>query len=132
MKLRCLERSVAVLLLASILGTDGYLTSKTTTPAWTKPKRSTALPVSIGLGPEKKEDDQDSELVPGEDFEVPDHEKFRLSRRTKKDEQCDIWFGNLLGNDNGVLRDLAEDARKILMTPVPLENEVSLLCIYLK
>jgi hypothetical protein len=83
------------------------------------------LHVSIGLGPEKKENEK-KELVAGVDYEVPDHESFRTSRRSKLDEKCDDWFGTLLGSeeDKGVLGSLTDDARKILLTRVPLVNEV--------
>jgi hypothetical protein len=82
---------------------------------------------SVGLGPEKKEKEEKKELVPGVDYEVPDHESYRTSRRSKIDEQCDRWFGSLLGDDNnnGILKSLAKDARKVLATPVPLVNDVS-------
>ena len=92
------------------------------------PSISSKLHVSIGLGPEPKTDDgeQEKELIPGVDYEVPDHESYRTSRRSKIDEQCDKWFGALLGteDDNGILGSLADDAREILLTPVPLVNEV--------
>ena len=85
---------------------------------------SSSLHVSIGLGPEEVEEEK--ELVPGVDYEVPDHEAYRTSRRSKLDEKCDKWFGGLLGgeNDKGVLGSLADDARTVLLTPVPLVNEV--------
>ena len=87
---------------------------------------SSKLHVSIGLGPEPKTDEEDEkELIPGVDYEVPDHESYRTSRRSKIDEQCDKWFGALLGSedDKGILGSLADDAREILTTPVPLINE---------
>lgn len=98
--------------------------------ASTQPATS-ALHVSIGLGPEQKSEEEqgeEKELVPGVDYEVPDHEAYRTSRRSKLDEQCDVWFGSLLGteDDKGILGPLADNARKILMTPVPLVNDVSL------
>ena len=89
---------------------------------------STSLGVSIGLGPGEttEEEDEKKELVAGVDYEIPDHEAYRTSRRSKLDEQCDEWFGALLGDekDHGVLGSLADDARKILTTPVELVNEV--------
>lgn len=98
---------------------------------------STQLYVSIGLGPAKKteEDGEDSgaavevekvELVAGVDYEIPDHEAYRTSRRSKLDEQCDAWFGALLGGeeDRGILGSLAEEARRTLLAPVPLVNDV--------
>lgn len=92
---------------------------------------STSLGVSIGLGPEQVVEEEEGEdgkkeLVAGEDYEIPDHEAYRTSRRSKLDEQCDQWFGALLGDekDHGVLGSLADDARKVLTTPVELVNEV--------
>ena len=92
---------------------------------------TSSLGVSIGLGPEQdvEEEGKESEkkeLVAGVDYEVPDHESYRTSRRSNLDDQCDQWFGALLGDEkqHGVLGSLAEDARNILMTPVPLINEV--------
>jgi len=91
---------------------------------------STSLGVSIGIGPdqavEKGEEEEQKELVAGVDYEIPDHEAYRTSRRSKLDEQCDRWFGALLGDENtrGVLGELADEAREILTTPVPLVNEV--------
>ena len=86
--------------------------------------------VSVGLGPgETKEDDgeETKEMVAGVDYEIPDHEAYRTSRRSPIDEQSDKWFGDLLGDEDqiGVLTSLANDARKMLLTPVPLVNEVS-------
>jgi len=92
---------------------------------------STSLGVSIGLGPEqavKEEEGEDGkkELVAGTDYEIPDHEAYRTSRRSQLDEKCDQWFGALLGDekDHGIMGSLADDARKILTTPVELVNEV--------
>jgi hypothetical protein len=109
---------------------------------------TSSLRVSIGLGPESDLTDEEAEdgersegyknnkkikkkeLVAGVDYEVPDHESYRLSRRSNLDEQCDKWFGDLLGNEDqqGIMGSLADDARKILTTPVPLINEV---CLYI-
>jgi Fe-S cluster assembly scaffold protein SufB len=114
---------------------------KNSATAWlvTSPS-SSKLHITIGLGPDKKleeeggdaatkasQGDEKRELVAGVDYEIPDHETFRLSRRSKLDEQCDGWFGALLGgpDDKGVLGKLANDARDTLLTPVPLVNEVS-------
>eukprot|EP00934_Nitzschia_sp_Nitz4_P009486 Nitzschia sp. Nitz4//scaffold86_size83305//33503//35834//NITZ4_005256-RA/size83305-snap-gene-0.166-mRNA-1//-1//CDS//3329559232//9476//frame0 len=66
------------------------------------------------------------ELIPGVDYEIPDHEQYRTSRRTPNDETCDRWFGALLNHPNGFLGPLASDARSQLTTPVPLVNEVEL------
>lgn len=114
----------------------------------TSAARTTQLFSSIGLGPDKRlrteedgtEDDASgtetddasssagTELVAGVDYEIPDHEAYRTSRRSKLDEQCDAWFARLLGteNDKGVLGELADDARRALVTPVELVNEVRL------
>jgi hypothetical protein len=86
------------------------------------------LHAAVGLGPDKtSKEEEKRELVAGVDYEVPDHESYRTSRRSKLDEQCDKWFGALLGTEEeqGVLGSLADDARKILLTPVPLVNDVS-------
>ena len=112
-------------------------TSPTSTSTLTTTSTSTSttsLGVSIGLGPEQAVEEEEGEgkkaeeieLVAGVDYEVPDHESYRTSRRSKLDEQCDQWFGALLGDEKtqGVLGSLADDAREILTTPVPLVNEV--------
>ena len=119
--------SMALLWLAAS-GIDGYLTNSrtTTTPAWTR--STSSLHVSIGLGPDEKEVDR-RDMVAGVDYEVPDHEAYRLSRRSKLDEQCDEWYGKLLGEENGILGSLAADARKIATTPVPLKNEVGFISV---
>ena len=85
--------------------------------------RSKQLHVSIGLGPDEQKDES-RDLVPGVDYEVPDHESFRTSRRSKLDEQCDKWFESLVGDEYGTLGSLAEDAKALLMTQTPLVNEV--------
>ena len=116
-------KSIAFLLLAAAPGIDSFLTSSRTTasPAFTT--KSSALGVSIGLGPEENATER-KELVAGVDYEVPNHEEYRLSRRSKLDEQCDEWYGKLLGKENGILGSLAADARKTATTPVALTNEV--------
>jgi len=90
-------------------------------------KETSCLHVSVGLGPEEV-GEEEKELVPGVDYEIPDHEAYRTSRRSKLDEKCDKWFGDLLGceDDKGILGSLADDARNVLLTPVPLINEVEL------
>jgi len=114
-------------------------TSPTSTSTLTTASTSTSttsLGVSVGLGPEQAVEEEEGEgkkaekveLVAGVDYEVPDHESYRTSRRSKLDEQCDQWFGALLGDEKtqGVLGSLAEDAREILTSVVPLVNEVAL------
>jgi hypothetical protein len=89
--------------------------------------------VSIGLGPDSPKqqvDQQEPELVAGVDYEIPNHESFRTSRRSKLDERCDAWFAKLLGDDDtqqGCLGDLAVQARKRCTTPVELKNEVQII-----
>ena len=88
---------------------------------------------NIGLGPDEKVGDgdgkkerleqQDKALVADIDYEVPDHESHRTDRRSKTDEQCDVWFGTLLGENDGVLGSIAKEARERLLTPVELKNE---------
>jgi Fe-S cluster assembly scaffold protein SufB len=120
---------------------------------------TTQLGVSIGLGPQKDEQQQQqqqagkSELVAGKDYDVPDHESYRTSRRSLFDERCDRWFAQLLeagesiedgseapspSSDSkvwevrrervqlGCLGDLAREALDALLAPVPLTNEVEL------
>ena len=84
-----------------------------------------SLYVSIGIGPEKEKDEEVKTLIEGVDYEIPDHEQYRTSRRSKIDEQCDKWFESLMGNEIGILGSLAENAKTILTTPVPLVNDVS-------
>jgi len=98
------------------------------------------LHVSIGLGPEKEEDKKEGggtdgaqqeeavALVAGVDYEVPNHEEYRTSRRSKLDVSCDEWFGKLLdgGSPDGILGPIADQARKILTTPVELKNDIEL------
>jgi len=87
-------------------------------------KINAALHVSIGLGPDQKEEDATPEKQAGIDYEIPNHEDFRLSRRSRMDEQCDAWFHTLLHAPNtGILGHLADDMRTILNTPVPLGND---------
>ena len=104
----------------------------------------TQLSVSIGLGPEKQDDGAPTEkivLVPGVDYEIPDHESFRTSRRAVIDETCDAWFHSLLGTNNNddhpdgddttpFLGDIAMAARSKLLTPVELKNEVRALPLF--
>ena len=89
---------------------------------------SSRLYVSIGLGP-GKEEDTDTAPVEGIDYEIPVHEDYRLSRRSRLDEQCDAWFGNLLDKNtekDGILGDLAATARGQLRTQVALTNDMEL------
>ncbi|CAJ1967065.1 unnamed protein product [Cylindrotheca closterium] len=112
------------LLLLSLLGPSAAFFNTQNPISSNRDKSS--LHVSIGLGPEEIEEEK--QLVPGVDYEVPDHEAYRTSRRSKLDEKCDKWFGALLAGeeDKGILGSLADDARKVLITPVPLINEIEL------
>jgi Fe-S cluster assembly protein SufD len=106
------------LLLLTLGASGAYLVPRTIhTPA-----SSSALRVSIGLGPEQdQENAKEQEIV----YEIPNHEEYRTSRRSKLDEQCDQWFAALLsGADSPCLGVLAEQARSKLETPVPLVNDI--------
>ncbi|CAB9500879.1 UPF0051 protein slr0076 [Seminavis robusta] len=120
MRLSLPNSSLALLLLGSS-GVDGF--SSSISSSWATRRATSPLFVSIGLGPDEETKER-SEMVAGVDYEIPNHEEYRLSQRSKFDEQCDVWYGQLLGEDNGVLGPLAVEARKILNTPVPLENEI--------
>lgn len=122
-----LSINTAALLWLSGSGVDGYLPSAKhiSSKAWTRRSAVAPLQVSIGLGPDENKTDEEKELVAGEDYEIPDHEEYRLSRRSKMDVKCDEWYGSLLGTETGVLDSIAEGMLEILKTPVPLINEVS-------
>lgn len=122
MRLTLPINSIALLVGLAAPGIDGFLSPSRTTKQQCS---TTALPVSIGLGPDdKKEETKKKVLVAGVDYEVPNHEEYRLSRRSKLDTRCDEWYGDLLGKDNGILGSLAADARTIATTEVPLTNEL--------
>mmetsp|Transcript_27119 Transcript_27119/g.30946 ORF Transcript_27119/g.30946 Transcript_27119/m.30946 type:complete len:145 (+) Transcript_27119:136-570(+) len=96
----------------------------------------TSLYVTVGLGPNQEQQEQKEEeeeevtnLVPGVDYEIPNHEAHRLDRRNRLDEKCDAWFGSLLGEINdgagsSFLGDVAKEAYAELMKPAALGNEV--------
>lgn len=142
MKFTLSENLLRVLCCVSIFGShlQSTVAFSVTSPTSTVPtstvlpttSTSSALGVSIGLGPESAVDEEEDNGPPvaGVDYEVPDHEAYRTSRRSKLDEQCDRWFGALLGDEtqSGVLGPLADGARETLLTPVPLVNEVSIPC----
>ena len=95
----------------------------------TRTSNSALSMISVGLGPKENDatNTAEPELVPGVDYEVPDHEAYRTSRRTKLDEECDAWYKTLLGEDdstNGFLGTLAQEMRERVLTPVELKNEV--------
>ena len=119
------------MLLLSGVGTGSSFTTTCNQNSKLSRKADYVIPplyVSIGLGPEetKNEEDENKELVAGVDYEIPDHESFRTSRRSPIDEQCDKWFEEILGAPDqiGVLGTVAKETRKILLDPVPLVNEV--------
>lgn len=91
---------------------------------------SSALFVTIGLGPGEEATapvDEYADLVPGVDYEVPDHEAYRTSRRSKLDEECDTWFTTLLESSEEskpFLKSIGDQVLEKLMTPVELKNEV--------
>ena len=128
----------AVVSSLSFATTHAFAVSRTTAA------RSTSrLSVSIGLGPEKQDDVPQSKksekviLVAGVDYEVPDHDSYRTSRRSTIDERSDAWFHSLLRSEGGTendetppfLGEIAMAARSKLLTPVELKNEVR--CIYI-
>jgi len=101
------------------------------TPRLTPSK--TALSVSIGLGPQQQKDDDNPEatIVTKEvQYEIPNHEEYRLSRRSKLDQACDEWYAALLGttedSHSSVMGPLADQLRTKLMTPVLLVNDIEL------
>jgi len=101
------------------------LTTAFVPSAGTKQASSTVLPVSIGLGPEESiyKSAKDT-LVAGVDYEIPNHEEYRLSRRSKLDAECDEWFQTLLDGDAGCLGDIATSAKTALETLPPLVNDI--------
>jgi hypothetical protein len=125
MRLHCPSPIVVLLLLAGASEVvEGFLPSSSTSRASSSSSSPLLLFVSIGLGPDEKEV-KEKDMVAGVDYEIPNHEEYRLSQRSKFDTKCDEWYGTLLGTENGILGSLALKARQILNTPVPLENDVS-------
>lgn len=90
---------------------------------------SSALKVSIGLGPDAEEEkavvvaDEAEEKEP---LVEPDHELFRDSRLTDFDRKCDSWFASLLGPDDkpSFLGEVSEDAQRRIRTLHKLERNV--------
>ena len=127
-------RNVALLLVA-LVGVDAFSTPLLKSTMNTVGS-STELGVSnlgnVGLGPGEQVEEGDNgeeaerELIAGVDYEIPDHEAFRTSARSKNDKRCDDWFGSLLGEETGLLGPIADTARETLITPVELKNEVGL------
>ena len=92
-------------------------------------KTSTLALHAIGLGP--GEDEQSSSVTIAEQPAVAeveiDHEQYRTSRLSKIDEQCDEWFGALLGTSDETthLGDVSVEARKRILTLPELKKAVS-------
>jgi len=96
---------------------------------------TTPIHVSVGLGPDKEElqrmkeeEEVFTKLIPGVDYEIPDHDVHRLDNRNRLDEKCDAWFGSLLGDVTGDAKlsffgEVASNHYSRLITPVKLENE---------
>ena len=84
---------------------------------------------AIGLGP--GEDEQASAAAIAEQPAAPtveiDNEQYRTSRLTKIDEQCDEWYGALLGtsDETTFLGDVSAEARKRILTLPELKRAVS-------
>jgi len=93
-------------------------------PAVPKAPFSTELSITVGLGPDPSVDEEQEEELP-EGVEVPNHEEYRTSRRSKIDKRCDEWYGRLLQKtpDGTLPEELREKIRTKLMTPVELVNE---------
>lgn len=106
-------------LLAVLCSVSGFVS-----PHW-RPRAVKPLAVSIGLGPEEKAT-EDQPKVAGVDYQVPNHEDFRLSRRSKLDEAADAWFASLLDGPVGNLGPLAEQAQERLLEKVELINDIEL------
>ena len=90
---------------------------------------STSALHAIGLGP--GEDEQSSSVAIAEQPAVAeveiDHEQYRTSRLSKIDEQCDEWYGALLGtsDETTYLGDVSVEARKRILTLPELKKAVS-------
>ena len=92
-------------------------------------KTSTSTLHAIGLGP--GEDEQSSSVAIADQPVAPeveiDHEQYRTSRLGKIDEQCDDWYGALLGtsDETTYLGDVSTEARKRILTLPELKRAVS-------
>ena len=101
------------------------------TPITTKNTGPKLNMVSIGLGPGENKAAEDRIAIEGVDYVVPNHEEHRLDRRSKIDEQCDVWFEQLLGSTEtcagkACRGPIANDVYKTLTEPVELFNDVEL------
>ena len=119
-RLYCLNRNMKILCAAYLVVAASAFSIQSRSTR--RSAQQVPLFVSIGLGPEEQAEQK--ELVAGEDYEIPNHEEYRTSRRSKLDEQCDAWFESLLGSSQGILGSIAEEQRKVLLTPVPLVNDL--------
>ncbi|KAL7467079.1 hypothetical protein ACHAXS_007348 [Conticribra weissflogii] len=106
---------------------------------------SSALSVSIGLGPEGEPTDDASttatataenpaiaseggKIIFGEDGQplpiITDHEPYRTKRMSNSDRAADAWFGAMLESGGGsFLGKVSEEARKRLVSKVELVDE---------
>ena len=124
-----IERAIVWLLAATVSTCHAFHVQPKLAPSTSAAHRyrSSPLYVSIGLGPSNEQKDGDVEAGEGQiDFEIPNHEEYRTSRRSKLDEACDDWFASLLGDSDGNLGAVAEGVRERLVTPVELKNEIEL------
>lgn len=90
--------------------------------------QSSALKVSVGLGPEAEAEEEGKVVVAKEEEEVeivePDHELFRDSRLSDFDRQCDTWYGSILKTDEpSFLGKVSEEALVRINTLPKLERE---------
>lgn len=92
-----------------------------------RPKISSALSVSIGLGPDAEELKRlENEAAEDENIVEPDHELFRFSRLSDFDKECDCWYESLLGSDKpSFLGKVSEEAERRIRTLHKLERNVS-------
>jgi len=89
---------------------------------------TTALGVTVGLGPGKETEQRDASLYQGREeiaYEIPDHELFRQSRMTQFDKKSDAWYSAMLGTAPSLGR-VSQETLDTIHTPVPLEDEIRL------
>jgi len=88
-------------------------------------RKKSSLNVSVGLGPEEKQE----ERLASEEVEVkvevpePDHELFRTSRLTPFDKKCDDWYGSLLSGEGCFLGEVSTDAWQRINSLVELKRK---------
>jgi hypothetical protein len=93
-----------------------------------KVSSSSALRVSVGLGPDAEEAKVEAETTDNVVVEVePDHELFRDSRLSDFDKECDSWYESLLKgtSDASFLGKVSEEAERRIRTLHKLERNVS-------